>query len=149
MKPHIANRQDFIDEGLRTLTVLEKDWLNKSVVLKAPTGNSDLPGRYLWNWASLEKAVGRDLVPFAAAAFSLEKDGNIPSEVDPLGTYFRLSSLRSRLTTAELATQMGITEQEAATDLTTYSADEVLDYRWQAMARYYTEQMPAAIALDS
>jgi len=107
-----TGRQDFIDEALGTLAVLETDWMEKSRVQVSPSGDQDAPGKFLWNWSALEKAIGRDRVPFAATAFSLDKDGNIPSGVDPIGTYFRLNSLRFRSSIPELATELGLTEPE-------------------------------------
>ena len=109
----ITGRQDFIDEGLRTLNTLDTQWLKKSRVQIAPIGDQDAPGKFLWNLSALEKAIGRDQVPFAETAFALEKDGNIPSEVDPIGTFFRLNSLRFRTSIPELATKHGMTEAGA------------------------------------
>jgi len=125
-----TGRQDFINEALRTLDILETEWMEKSRVQIAPIGDQNAPGKFLWNWSALEKAIGPDLIPFAAAAFSLEKDGNIPSEADPIGTLFRLNSLRSRSSIPELTTQLGLTEPETRKTLSEIKA-KMLNYREQ------------------
>ncbi|YCM44861.1 DUF255 domain-containing protein [Verrucomicrobiaceae bacterium 227] len=109
----ITGRQDFIEEALGILDLLDTRWMEKPQILVAPSGDQNTPGKFLWNWSTLEKAVGRDLVPFTAAAFSLEKNGNIPTVVDPLSQYFKLNSIRSRKTIPELATDLGLTGLEA------------------------------------
>ena len=124
----ITERQDFIDEALQTLRILDAEWLEKSRVQISPSDDQDAPGKFLWNWPTLEKAISRELVPFAAAAFSMEKDGNIPSEADPVGAYFRLNSLRSRVSIPELATQLGLSEDECQKTLAEIKT-KLLDYR--------------------
>lgn len=136
----ITGRQDFIEEALRTLQILETEWLEKSRVQISPSGDQDTPGRFLWNWPTLEKAIGRDLVPFAAAAFSMEKDGNIPSEADPVGTFFRLNSLRSRVSIPELATQFSLSEDETQKTRDLIKA-KLLDYREQKTVPYVESVM--------
>jgi uncharacterized protein YyaL (SSP411 family) len=134
-----TGRQDFIDEALRLLDILQSDWLEKSRVQVTTAGDQDVPGKFLWNWSTLEKVIGRDLVPFAAAAFSLDKDGNIPSEVDPLGTFFRLNSLRSRISISDLAIELGLTEPETQKTLSEVKS-KMLAYR-EKKAQFVTESV--------
>lgn len=124
----ITNRQKFIDEAVKTLTVVEKNWIETPTVFLSPTEDPDLPGKFLWNWTTLEEAIGRENLPLAMAAFGLEKNGNIPTEVDPLGKYFRLNSLHSNTTLQGLATQTGVTPQEADESLQQIKAS-MLEYR--------------------
>lgn len=113
----ITNQQSFIDQALQTLEYLKKHWIEEGLVFIAPSSDQDLSGKFLWNWQSLEEAVGRENLPLAAAAFGVEKNGNIPSEVDPLGKYFRLNSLRFPHTPGELATQLGLSVQNVESSL--------------------------------
>ena len=125
-----TGRNDFIEEALKTLEVLQSDWLKNSKTHFSIAGDQDTPGAFLWNWSTLEKSIGRDLIPFAATAFDLEKEGNISTEVDPIGTFFRLNSLRSRLSIPELAEELGLSETETSKTLSQIKA-KMLAYRME------------------
>ncbi len=103
----ILGNQALIDEGLSVLRVAEDDWLAQSLSSRSPSVEPDEPGKFLWNLQTLKKVLSEEEIPLAIKAFSLSKDGNVPPEVDPLGNYFELNTLRRRIPNEKLAEQFG------------------------------------------
>lgn len=136
------DHEKFTMEGLETIGMLGEKWLSRPQSFKSPIGNSDRPGSFLWNWSSLKEALSAEEFPVAITAFSLEQEGNIPAEVDPLGIYYRLNTLRFRHTVPELATELNLSEADVTTALTSIRA-KLLAHR-EAHIKFDTESVLAA-----
>ncbi|MDF1712595.1 MAG: DUF255 domain-containing protein [Akkermansiaceae bacterium] len=99
----LLDEDQFTMQGLDVLAVLEAEWLTKQISSISPKGDADLPGAFLWDFRTLKKILNEDELKVATTAFSLEPTGNIPLETDPLGNYFNLNSLRSKISNEEVA----------------------------------------------
>lgn len=115
----LVDEKSFIQEGLSLLAVIEGSWLSKSLSSHSPTGDQDDPGKFFWDLKTLEKILSEDEIPLTLAAFSLKKEGNIPSEVDPLDNFYELNTLRRRIPLEELVKQHGSSVKQIEERLTT------------------------------
>jgi uncharacterized protein YyaL (SSP411 family) len=105
----ILEDEAIIAEGLSLLETLETDWFAKSISVVSPSVDQDEPGLFLWKTTTLDDLLTEEEAALAKRAFSLSRDGNIPLEVDPLGRFFGLNSLRNNIPapTAEAAPGTG------------------------------------------
>lgn len=113
----ILSEDAFVQEGLQLLKIIEERWLAKSISCLSPLGEEDTPGKFVWDFETLEKVLEPNEMALATAAFSLQKSGNIPAAVDPLGDYYQKNSVRRKVPLSEIAGILNITEPEAQTTL--------------------------------
>lgn len=111
---NLLGDEQFTQQGLKLLEILESEWLAKEISSKCPNGNADTPGGFLWDYRTLKKILSPDQLKIAIIAFSLEPTGNIPLETDPLGDYFNLNSLRGKTSNQELADELQLSLEVAS-----------------------------------
>lgn len=111
---NLLGDEQFTQQGLKLLELLESEWLAKEISSKCPNGNADTPGGFLWDYRTLKKILSPDQLKIAIIAFSLEPTGNIPLETDPLGDYFNLNSLRGKTSNQELADELQLSLEVAS-----------------------------------
>lgn len=111
---NLLGDEQFTQQGLKLLEILESEWLAKEISSECPNGNADTPGGFLWDYRTLKKILSPDQLKIAIIAFSLEPTGNIPLETDPLGDYFNLNSLRGKTSNQELADELQLSLEVAS-----------------------------------
>jgi uncharacterized protein YyaL (SSP411 family) len=125
---NLLGDEQFTQQGLKLLELLESEWLAKEISSKCPNGNADTTGGFLWDYRTLKKILSPDQLKVAIIAFSLEPTGNIPLETDPLGDYFNLNSLRGKTSNQELADKLQISLEGASKAVETIKS-KLLTYR--------------------
>ena len=125
---NLLDEEQFTIQGLELLEILESEWLAKEISSITPRGDADLAGSFLWDFKSLKKALTEEELKIAITAFSLESTGNIPLETDPLGNFYRLNSLRNKIS-IEVVAEKHQLPLEAASKVVGSIKSKLLDYR--------------------
>lgn len=97
------DREDVTREGLALLKILENNWVAPGLALRTLRNQAIRPGSFLWSIQTLGDFLTEEELELARKAFSLEEEGNLPFEVDPLGKLAGENSLRNRSSLEELA----------------------------------------------
>ena len=124
----ILQDDDFINEGLTLLDNMEKNWVKTSTICLSPAGDQDEPGKFIWNFETLEKILTPQEMSIATTAFSLQKLGNVPLAADPLGNYYEQNTLNRRVPLSDIATKHQMTGNEVTTTLSSIRK-KLLDHR--------------------
>jgi len=117
----ILDDESLITEGLATLTMTERNWLNRSISSISSTTHSEEIEKNFWDFPTLKEVLNSQEFPLAVAAFSLKQNGNIPAIADPLENYYQLNTLRRRVPLQELAKLEDISINKARASLATIS----------------------------
>ncbi|MGD1977835.1 MAG: DUF255 domain-containing protein [Akkermansiaceae bacterium] len=113
----ILGDEAFTREGLNLLNKIESEWLTSSISCIIGEADKASPDTFLWSFEALDKLLSPAEMKLAVIAFSLKKEGNLPGDSDPLGTYYQLNTLRNRLSLDEVAKQLELTPGEAEAQL--------------------------------
>ncbi len=118
----ILNEPTFLEEGRLLIEQIKNVWLSQSISSSSPAKDPDDSGKFLWKIETLKEILSEVELPLAVSAFSLKKEGNIPSEVDPLANFFELNTLRRRVPLQTIATQFNQSISEIQNSLAEISA---------------------------
>lgn len=124
----ILEEEKLIGEGLSLLTSIEKNWEARSLSIVSPMKEPQDSEKFTWKLEDLNKVLFKDELAIAVDAFSIEKNGNVPLDVDPYGDYFELNTLRRRTPLKTIAKQHGRSLIEVKESFNLIS-DKLLTYR--------------------
>ncbi len=137
----ILQEDEFIAEGLALLDKIENNWVARSTICLSPVGDQDAPGKFFWDFETLEKVLTPEEISVATSAYSLEKSGNIPAAVDPLGNFYEKNTLTRRVPISEIASKLQMSETEITEALSSIQR-KLLDHRSES-TKTIEETVPA------
>lgn len=131
-----------IKSGLALLEDLKTLWLANNFTNESSLLEKKIPGIFLWDWITLEKALTPQEFPVATVAFQLEKGGNIPKIADPTSRLHTLNSLRSILPLPQIASALSMSQENVEPLLASATA-KLKEHRKQTGAIFRETQVSA------